>query len=50
MYNSTEGEAIFEGEDILNDINMDNFRNRLGICPQHDILFEDLTMKEHLEI
>ena len=30
--------------------NMDKFRTKLGICPQHDVLFEDLTIKEHLEM
>jgi len=22
----------------------------MGVCPQHDILFDDLTVKEHLEL
>lgn len=22
----------------------------MGVCPQHDILFENLTVKEHLEM
>jgi ATP-binding cassette, subfamily A (ABC1), member 3 len=22
----------------------------MGVCPQHDILFEDLTVREHLEL
>ena len=22
----------------------------MGICPQHDILFDNLTVKEHLEL
>ena len=29
---------------------MEIFREKLGICPQHDILFEDLTIREHLEM
>jgi ABC-type multidrug transport system ATPase subunit len=29
---------------------MDEFRKILGVCPQHDVLFEFLTPKEHLEI
>lgn len=27
---------------------MDEIRHFLGVCPQHDILFDDLTVKEHL--
>ena len=22
----------------------------MGVCPQHDILFDNLTVKEHLEL
>ena len=29
---------------------MNLFREKLGICPQHDILFDDLNVKEHLEM
>ncbi|CAI9765081.1 unnamed protein product [Fraxinus pennsylvanica] len=28
----------------------DEIRKSLGVCPQHDILFPELTVKEHLEI
>ena len=50
MYNATQGEAIYENVNILESSNMDNFRKKLGICPQHDTLFEDMTIKEHLEM
>ena len=50
LYEATEGNAFFDGDDILIGNNMDKFRNKLGICPQHDLLFEDLTIKEHLEM
>ena len=50
MYEATKGKAIYEGENVLDSDNMDSFRKKLGICPQHDILFEDLTIREHLEI
>ena len=50
LYEATEGNAYYEGEDILIGENMDKFRLKLGICPQHDILFEDLTIKEHLDM
>ena len=29
---------------------MEEIRKFLGVCPQHDILFDNLTVKEHLEI
>ena len=36
------------GMDILND--MDQIRHYLGVCPQHDILFDQLTVREHLQL
>ena len=27
---------------------MDDIRHLLGICPQHDVLYDELTVKEHL--
>jgi ABC-type multidrug transport system ATPase subunit len=29
---------------------MYNVRRIMGVCPQHDILFEELTAKEHMEL
>jgi ATP-binding cassette subfamily A (ABC1) protein 3 len=29
---------------------MDEIRKFMGICPQHDVLYDDLTVKEHLEL
>ncbi len=42
----TSGSAIIEGYDIAYD--MDEIRKNLGVCPQHDILYPDLTVQEHL--
>ena len=50
MYEATSGTAMFSGHNVLDSNNMDLFREKLGICPQHDTLFEDLTVKEHLEM
>lgn len=36
------------GVDMFNDIY--SVRNFLGVCPQHDILFDHLTPEEHLDI
>ena len=40
------GTAIIEGLDINE--NIDEIRRNLGVCPQHDVLFPDLTVQEHL--
>lgn len=29
---------------------MSAIREFMGVCPQHDILFDSLTVKEHLEL
>ncbi|KAF5294595.1 hypothetical protein FQA39_LY13354 [Lamprigera yunnana] len=42
----TNGTAIINGHDIRN--NMESVRAGLGICPQHNILFDELTVQEHL--
>ena len=40
------GTAMIEGMDIRED--MYEIRKNMGVCPQHDILFPDLTVREHL--
>lgn len=42
----TSGTAYVNGYDIRTDINA--VRSNLGLCPQHNILFETLTVDEHL--
>ncbi|XP_057718264.1 ABC transporter A family member 1 isoform X1 [Arachis stenosperma] len=44
----TSGDALVFGKNIVSDI--DEIRKVLGVCPQHDILFPELTVREHLEI
>ena len=29
---------------------MDSIRNMLGVCPQHDVLWGDLTANEHMKL
>jgi ATP-binding cassette subfamily A (ABC1) protein 3 len=29
---------------------MEEIRKVMGVCPQFDILYDDLTVKEHLEL
>lgn len=44
----TSGDALVFGKSIRTD--MEKIRKQLGVCPQHDILFPELTVKEHLKI
>ncbi|CAN1829239.1 ABC transporter A family member 1 [Linum perenne] len=44
----TSGDALVFGKNITTD--MDEIRRGLGVCPQHDILFPELTVREHLEL
>jgi ATP-binding cassette subfamily A (ABC1) protein 3 len=46
LYESSNGTVLYEGQNMLK--NLDVFRKKIGICPQHDVLFQDLTVKEHL--
>ncbi|KAL1502488.1 hypothetical protein ABEB36_007623 [Hypothenemus hampei] len=45
----TSGTAYVFGYDIRNQNEMDQVRRMTGVCPQHDILFDNLSPKEHLE-
>lgn len=44
----TAGQASVFGIDIFND--MDEMRKILGVCPQHDVLFDFLTCEDHLRL
>ena len=46
MITPTSGTALINGRDIRRDIN--SIRSNIGFCPQHNILFEDLTVREHI--
>jgi len=48
MIAPTSGDALVYGSSIRT--NMPAVRNILGVCPQHDILFGLLTVREHLEL
>ena len=50
LYPTTSGSAIYNNENIITSEGLDSFRKYLGICPQHDVLFDDLTVEEHLEM
>lgn len=42
----TSGTALVNGHDIRTALH--RVHDSLGICPQHDILFDQLTVREHL--
>ena len=44
----TSGRIIVHGYDIST--SMDKVRNILGLCPQYNILFDHLTVREHLKL
>ena len=46
LYSPTSGSAYINGHDIAS--SMDKVRTSLGLCPQHNMLFEDLNVLEHL--
>ncbi|XP_019943339.2 retinal-specific phospholipid-transporting ATPase ABCA4-like isoform X1 [Paralichthys olivaceus] len=46
MFPPTSGTATIYGKDICTD--MDTIRLSLGMCPQHNILFQHMTVAEHI--
>jgi hypothetical protein len=49
MIPPTSGTAVLPGGLNIND-DMASIRRGLGVCPQHDILFPDLTALQHLQV
>lgn len=45
---STGGDALFYGLSMNSE--MAEIRSMMGVCPQHDILFGDLTAEEHIQL
>ncbi|XP_066151152.1 phospholipid-transporting ATPase ABCA3-like [Euwallacea fornicatus] len=46
MITPSNGLALINGYDIRK--NMNEIRQSLGLCPQHNIIFDNLTVSEHL--
>uniref|UniRef100_A0A8C7ZM90 P-type phospholipid transporter n=1 Tax=Oryzias sinensis TaxID=183150 RepID=A0A8C7ZM90_9TELE len=46
LFPPTSGTVYIKGLDIRYD--MDIIRNTLGVCPQHNVLFDILTVEEHV--
>eukprot|EP01114_Cavostelium_apophysatum_P014827 TRINITY_DN3937_c0_g1_i2.p1 TRINITY_DN3937_c0_g1~~TRINITY_DN3937_c0_g1_i2.p1 ORF type:complete len:862 (+),score=239.32 TRINITY_DN3937_c0_g1_i2:158-2743(+) len=48
VFRPTKGEAYICGKSLRHELG--EVQKKIGVCPQHDILFEELTAREHLEI
>ena len=47
LFPASSGTAHINGKSIITD--MDAIRESLGLCPQHNVLFDRLSVKEHLD-
>ena len=48
MTKATSGEIMIGPYNVSSD--MASIRQKIGVCPQHDVLFQTMTVKEHLEL
>ena len=48
LYMPSSGDALVQGKSIKTQ--MAEIRQRIGVCPQHDVLFAELTVLEHLQL
>lgn len=48
LFSATDGEMRMNGQDIQSSIGRSYRRDNLGVCPQHDVLWDSLTVWEHL--
>ncbi|GAU94869.1 hypothetical protein RvY_06575 [Ramazzottius varieornatus] len=49
MLSPTSGSATVYGNDITDPEQLKVAQTTIGICPQHDVLFNDFTVREHIE-
>ena len=47
LFPPTSGTAIVNGCDVTTDVK--GVQRSLGICPQHDVLFDTLTVGMHMQ-
>jgi ABC-type multidrug transport system ATPase subunit len=48
LLSPTAGDALIFGNSIIS--GMDEIRQVMGVCPQYDVLWNQLTGREHLEL
>uniref|UniRef100_A0A8D2LMX0 P-type phospholipid transporter n=1 Tax=Varanus komodoensis TaxID=61221 RepID=A0A8D2LMX0_VARKO len=46
LFPPTSGTAFILGKDICSELS--TIRQNLGVCPQHNVLFDELTVEEHI--
>lgn len=46
LHPPTSGSILVNGKNLQTDLS--EVRKELGVCPQRDVLFDDLTVREHL--
>ncbi|ESN90117.1 hypothetical protein HELRODRAFT_91013 [Helobdella robusta] len=46
MLRGTSGKVFVDGYDV--EYNMDEIRRNFSLCPQHDLLFDPLTIRQHM--
>ena len=44
------GSVNIFGYEVNNEYDLESIRQLIGICPQHDVLFLNLTVREHLDL
>ena len=47
LFPPTSGTATVGGFDIVDE--MIEVRRSIGLCPQHNVLFDEMTVKEHIK-
>lgn len=48
MLMPTKGDAVLNGNSIVKDT--DAVRRQLGLCQQHDVLYDQISVEEHLRL
>ena len=48
LFPPTEGDAYIYGRSVRAEMNQ--IRRSMGVCPQHDILWDEMSAREHLEL
>jgi ABC-type glutathione transport system ATPase component len=48
LFEPTNGNAFVDNQSITNTKELQNIHTSMGVCPQHDVLWSDLTAREHL--
>ncbi|XP_054165011.1 phospholipid-transporting ATPase ABCA3-like [Oppia nitens] len=48
LYSPTSGKLMVDGIDAI--ANPEDARKLMGLCPQHDVLYDELTCEEHLRL